>query len=298
MESPRTTLEQWRALQTVVDAGGFAAAARQLHRSQSAVSHALGRLQAQLGLQLLRIEGRKAVLTEAGAVLLGRARPLLSAAADLELFARNLERGWEAEIHLVADAALPSGLLMEVLRRFHPLSRGARVQLKEVVMSGAVEALEEGSADLVISSQLPPQRLADSLLDIEFIAVAHPDHPLHQLGHRLSQVDLAVHLQVVIRDSGIRTRRDFGWLGSEHRWTVTSIDAAVAAVQAGLGYAWLPRHQIRTPLEAGELHPLNLSEGSIYRSPLYLLYGQPQAVGPATQLLAKLFRDLAADYGP
>lgn len=296
MTTPRTTLEQWRALQTVVDAGGFASAARQLHRSQSAVSHTLGRLQAQLGLQLLRIEGRKAVLTEVGAVLLGRARSVLSAAADLEQFARTLERGWEPEIHLVVDAALPSTLLMEVLRRFRPVSQGTRVQLRQVVMSGADEALEAGDADLVIGTRLPTERLGDTLLEIEFIAVAHPEHPLHQLGRNLTQADLIDQLQVVIRDSGVRSRRDAVWLGSEHRWTVTSIDNAVAAIQAGLGFSWLPRHQIQAQLADGSLRPLPLTEGQLYHSQLYMLYGRPQTVGPATRLLADLFRAQAKDY--
>ena len=44
------------------------------------------------------------------------------------------------------------------------------------------------------------------------------------------------------------------------------------------------------------MRPLDLSEGSVYRSPLYLLFGQPPAVGPATQLLAELFREQAKDY--
>ncbi|MBI5462148.1 MAG: LysR family transcriptional regulator [Gammaproteobacteria bacterium] len=298
MDSSRITLDQWRALQTVVDAGGFAQAAARLHRTQSAVSHAVARLQAQLGLQVLRIEGRKAVLTEAGVAVLGRARELLRGAADLEQFARNLERGWEAEIRLVADAALPSALLMEALRRFKPLSQGTRVQLRQVVMSGAEEALEEGGADLVIGTHLPPHCLGDLLLEVEFVAVAHPEHALHRLGRTLTQADLADQVQVVIRDSGARNPRDAGWLVTEDRWTVTSIDNAIAAVQAGLGFSWLPRLQIQALLDQGGLRPLPLEEGQRHRGSLYLLYGHPQQVGPATRLLAEQFRTLAAEFAP
>ncbi len=297
MDSPRITLDQWRALQAVVDAGGFAQAAARLHRTQSAVSHAVARLQTQLGLQVLRIEGRKAVLTEAGVAVLGRARALLRTATELEQFAHNLERGWEAEIRLVADAALHSALLMEALRRFQPISQGTRVQLQQVVMSGADEALEEGSADLVIGSRLPPQVLGDLLLEIDFVAVAHPEHALHQLGRSLTQADLVDQLQVVIRDSGVRSPRDSGWLAAE-RWTVTSIDNAVAAVQAGLGFSWLPRPQVQTLLDQGGLRLLPLEEGQVQRGQLYLMYGRPQQVGPATRLLAEQFRRVAAECAP
>ena len=74
MKAPRVTLDQWRTLQAVVDHGGFAQAAEVLHRSQSSVSYTVARMQEQLGVPLLRIDGRKAVLTEAGDVLLRRSR--------------------------------------------------------------------------------------------------------------------------------------------------------------------------------------------------------------------------------
>ncbi len=49
MDTLKTTLEQWRAFHAVIESGGFSPAAKALHRSQSAVSHAVARLQEQLG---------------------------------------------------------------------------------------------------------------------------------------------------------------------------------------------------------------------------------------------------------
>ena len=63
MSLPRTTLEQWAVLAAVIDRGGFAQAAAALHRSQSAVSYAVARLQELLDTPLLSLKGRKAVLT-------------------------------------------------------------------------------------------------------------------------------------------------------------------------------------------------------------------------------------------
>ena len=54
----KTSLEQWAVLAAVVDQGGFAQAAETLHRSQSAVSYAVGRLQEALEVPLLAIQGR------------------------------------------------------------------------------------------------------------------------------------------------------------------------------------------------------------------------------------------------
>ena len=180
MNLPRTTLEQWRILQAIIDQGGFARAAEHLHRSQSAISYTIARLQEQIGVPLLEIEGRKARLTAAGEVLLRRSRGLVDGALELEQLAHNLQQGWEPEIKLVVDAAFPVALLMAVLKQFAPLCRGTRVQLQEVVLSGAEEALIDGGVDLVISAVVPQGFLADALVEIEFVAVAHVDHPFRR----------------------------------------------------------------------------------------------------------------------
>ena len=115
MTLPRTTLEQWAVLATVIDRGGFAPAARVLHRSQSAISYALARLQESLGVALLSIQGRKAVLTQHGETLLRRARPLLQDLATLEDLAASLDRGWESQLNLVVDVAFPRERLLRIV---------------------------------------------------------------------------------------------------------------------------------------------------------------------------------------
>ncbi|MGD8689953.1 MAG: LysR family transcriptional regulator, partial [Gammaproteobacteria bacterium] len=66
---PRITLEQWRALRAVVDHGGYAQAAEALHKSQSSVTYAIQKLESLLAVRAFEVQGRKAVLTEAGKAL-------------------------------------------------------------------------------------------------------------------------------------------------------------------------------------------------------------------------------------
>ena len=73
----RSTLEQWRMFQAVVEHGGFAQAAEAVHKSQSSINHAVHKLQEQIGLPLLEVVGRKAQLTDAGTLMLRRAGQLL-----------------------------------------------------------------------------------------------------------------------------------------------------------------------------------------------------------------------------
>ncbi|MGV8502306.1 LysR substrate-binding domain-containing protein, partial [Pseudomonas aeruginosa] len=100
------------------------------------------------------------------------------------------------------------------------------------------EALIQGAADLAISGLIIPGHLGADLSVVEFVAVAHPDHPLHRLPRELTPQDLENQMQVVIRDSGRLQPRDHGWLDPEQRWTVGSLATAATFVGNGLGFAW------------------------------------------------------------
>lgn len=294
---PRTTLEQWHVLQAIVEHGSFAKAAEALHRSQSSVSYMVARLQEQLDLPLFVIEGRKAQLTEAGRVLLADARRLLADASGLEEAARNLKGGWEPEIRLVVDGLFPRPLLVQVLREVNASCTQSRLQLKETVLSGAEEALLNGEADVVIGNSVPPGFLGDPLMDIEFIAVAHPDHPLHKLDRDLTTDDIERELQIVVRDSGTQGRDD-GWLGATRRWTVTSASTRMALMRAGLGFGWAPHAHIEDDLARGLLKPLPLCEGRTRKRTLYLILAEPKQAGPGARKVAEIIRaSVAAGAG-
>lgn len=293
MKAPRVTLEQWRTLQAVVDHGGFAQAAEALHRSQSSISYTVARMQEQLGVPLLRIDGRKAVLTEAGTLLLRRSRQLVKQASQLEELAHHMEQGWEAEVRLVLDAAYPTRQVVEALSAFMPQSRGCRVLLREEVLSGVEEALTEGEADLAISGLILPGQLGTDLANVEFVAVAHPDHALHRLQRELTFQDLEAQLQIVTRDSGRRQQRDVGWLGAEQRWTVGSLATAATFVSSGLGFAWLPSHLIQRELAEGKLRPLPLGNGARREMRFFLYPNKDRQMGPATRILSELLRQIA-----
>ncbi|MGB3289095.1 MAG: LysR family transcriptional regulator [Burkholderiaceae bacterium] len=296
MPTLKTTLEQWRVLQAIVEHGGYAQAAEALHRSQSSISYMAARLQEQVGVPLLEIEGRKARLTESGRALLAQAADLLNDAAKLEQRAATLEQGWEAEVKLVVDAAFPTPLLLEALAQFTRVADQTRLQLTEVVLSGAEEALIEQRADVLVGTRVPAGYLGNLLLDVDFIAVAHPSHNLHRLARELDGDDLKREMQVVLRDSGTVNPRDEGWLGSAQRWTVSSLETSAAMVADGLGFAWLPRHLIQRRLDEGALWPLPLNRGQIRRVSLYLTFGKQDGAGPAARQLAQVLSRSAQAY--
>jgi DNA-binding transcriptional LysR family regulator len=290
MNLPKTTLEQWALLAAVVDEGGFAPAASVLHRSQSAVSYGIARLQEALGVSLLSLEGRKSVLTPMGQALLARSRALLGELHSLEQLALSLKRGWEAELKLAVDAAFPRPRLLGIIAQLQKSCPQTQIQLTDVVLSGAEEAIASGSADIIVTSRVPRGYLGDPLIDVEFVAVAHRDHALFKLERELQAEDLKRYVQAVVRDSGTQQPRDDGWLGSEHRFTVSSMEASLSTVLAGLAYAWLPEHLLEPHLHNGELRRLPLSSGGTRRVALYLVLSRPDGAGPAARAARMAFQ--------
>ncbi len=296
MKIPRGTLEQWQVLQAIVECGGYAQAAEALHRSQSSVSYMVAKLQEQLGVELLQMDGRRARLTSQGELLLRRARELLDHAFALEELALSMNTGWEAELRFAVDSLFPSALLVEILREFEPLARHTRLHLEEVILSGAEDVLLEKRADIVIANRVPAGFLSDPLMEIEFIAVAHPAHPLHALERSVGEDDLTRHLHIVVRDSGHLNPRDAGWLGSTQRWTVTNPVTRMEMICGGLGFGWLARHKIADQLESGSLKALPLRSGQKRRISLALVVANAERPGPAACQLVSIIRSTVARH--
>ncbi|WP_457808316.1 LysR family transcriptional regulator [Kushneria sp. EE4] len=286
----RVTLVQWQMLAAVVDHGGFARAAEAIHKSPSSIHHAVHKLEAQLGVQLLDISGRQLRLTESGEMLLRRARQLLESADNIEAVADSLSGGLEAEIAIAIDQILAPETLCFALDRFSTRFPHTRIQLHEAVLNGGVEMLLDDRVDLLICGLPVPGYLGELLGAIRFIAVAHPDHPLHQLGRSLDLRDLRQHRQIVTRDSALREQNDSGWLKAEQRWTVSHVATCLDVLARGLGFAWVSQARVQPLLDSGQLRALPLQAGGIREVPLSLYINDVEGAGPAVQAMAEALR--------
>ncbi len=292
--TPRVTLDQWRALVAVVDAGGYAQAAEDLHKSQSAVTYAVQKLESQLGVQAFEIQGRKAVLTPTGRLLYRRAHALLEDAGGLERAAGSLSAGWEAEIRLVAEILFPSWLLLQCLDRFGSESAHTRFEVVESVIGGATEALLSGRVDLAIAPTVPTGFLGDPLMRLRIVPAAHPQHPLHRLGRPLTIRDLRAYRHLVVRDSAATRDPRAVSVEVDQRWTVSNLSTSIEAARMGYGFAWYPEEKIREELATGMLKTLPLREGSERFVELYLILPDRDAAGPGTLRLAEIIREQVA----
>ncbi|MDO8844079.1 LysR family transcriptional regulator [Methylicorpusculum sp.] len=289
--SPHITLEQWRSLIEVVDAGGYAQAAEKLCKSQSAVSYAVQKIESLLDIKAFEVQGRKAILTPTGHMLYRRALALVNEAKDLERAVHKLSAGWEAVITIAAEILFPSERLLTCLDRFGQESPGTRIELIESVLGGTSDALLSGNVDLAISPQLPPGFLGNVLMRIRLLAVAHSGHPLHHYDRELSYSDLRAHRHVVIRDSGSKRDQRAVSVEVDQRWIVSQVATSIQAVAMGYGFAWLPEESIREELSAGILKPLPLKTGHTREVPLYLILANPDFAGPGVSRLAEILTE-------
>jgi len=291
----KTTLEQWRMFKAVVDHGGFNQAAEVIHKSQSTIHHAVHKLEETLGVQLLEVKGRKALLTDAGEMMLRRANYLLDEAAKIEAVATTLSAGVESRLSVAVDQVFPQAILYQALANVSAEFPLLHIELIETVLSGSNELLQQGKVDLALSDTPLADGFYEELCQIEFVATAHPSHALHHLDRTLTFEDLKACRQIVVRDSALTTNTDSGWLGADQRWTVSHIRTSVEMVSQGFGFAWLPMPHIQPLLEAGTLKPLPLAQGLSRNGTIYLLFRDADGLGPAVRSLIGELRLLTQD---
>jgi DNA-binding transcriptional LysR family regulator len=257
----RISLKQWRVLHAVIDCNGFSAAAEKLHISQSAISYTIAKMQEQLGIPLLRIEGRKAQITREGRALLEKSRNVIRSAIELEALAEKMRQGWKQELRLMVHQECPQNFVMAAIDQFSSSTPGIRVMLQEGCDDEIEEALCNDAVDLAICAQAPLGLIAERLICVEYIAVADPEHPLAQMNGLLKCAHLADHVRIML-DKPRATFRLSGLEGARRNGTqmrVRSFDMMLAALKEKAGYAWLPGLRAKPLLEAGSLKRLDVS---------------------------------------
>lgn len=249
-------LDAMRAFVAVAELESFAAAARRLRLSPAAATRAVAGLEDHLGLTLLSRTTRRVRLTERGAIYLDACRRLL---ADLE-DGERLVRGDNAEPRgtLTVSAPILFGRLhvqpvaLDLLRR-HP-----RLDIRLMLSDRVIGLVEEGVDVAVRIGQLSDSALATrKIAEVQRILVASPVY-LAERGAPQTPADLEDH--DIVAFEGVDASLDWR-LGPDGglavrvrpRLSVNSADAAVAAVEAGLGITRALSYQVLDGLAAGRL---------------------------------------------
>ena len=232
MPTPREVLtpDALSLLQAVALTGSFAAAARELGLVPSAVTYRIRQVEDALDVLLFDRSSRQARLTDAGAELLREGARLLQ---EIDAVANRVKRvatGWESQLTIAIDTAISCSTVMELAQAFFDLAPTTRLRLRDEALSGTLEALTSGQADLAIGVTQEPgttpglQTLV--LGELEFVFAVAPRHPLANLPEPIGEVDLMRHRAVAVADSAQRlSPMTVNLLPGQDVFTVTTMAA-------------------------------------------------------------------------
>jgi DNA-binding transcriptional LysR family regulator len=264
MSSPRDVLtpDAFAMLQTVVEAGSFAAAARRLDLVPSALSYRVRQIEDALDVLLFDRSARQARLTEAGAELLREASWLLNEIDAVANRVRRVATGWEPMLTIAMDSVIVRDPMLDLATAFFALDPPTRLKLRDETLLGTIEAVTRGEADIAVGAVLDASSLAFGTMGIRsrplgnlrFVYAVAPHHPLARIDVPLSDAVLRQHRAVAAADS---TRLGRGMtvnlVSGQDVLTVPSTQAKLAAQLHGLGGGFLPEPMARPYIEAGHL---------------------------------------------
>jgi DNA-binding transcriptional LysR family regulator len=250
------TLDQLRTFVAAVDEGSFSAAGRRLRRAQSVVSQTLANLEAQLGIKLFDRSARYPQLTDEGRSLLPDARAVADNIDEFKARARGMREGREPELAVAMDVMYP----MEALTRAATHSRKTYphtpLRLYVEALGAVIKPVLDRNCSIGIVGSLPtiPDELqAEPLLDLPFITVVSPGHPLAGKRGAVSSAAAAKQVQLVLTDrTALTSGRDFGVV-SPLTWRLADLGAKHAFLRAGLGWGHMPLHMVQEDLDRKQL---------------------------------------------
>ncbi len=149
-EAPKRTLnlDALRSFVAICETGSFRRAAERVHKSPSAVSLQIGKLEELLGTRLLDRDARHVVLTEQGGMLLGQARRLLG--LNDETLALFQEAPLVGRLRLAAPHDLGISLVPHLLRRLAESHPGLHVDVRLGTSKAVQMGIMEGSVNLAL----------------------------------------------------------------------------------------------------------------------------------------------------
>lgn len=247
MPTPRDVLtpSALAMLQVIADTGSFAAAARATNMVPSALTYRVRQMEDALDVLLFDRSSRQAQLTEAGAELLREGAGLL---AEIDAVANRVKRmatGWEPEFTVAIDSIIDQATVMELCTHFFALNPPTRLKLRAETLSGTLETLVCGQADLALGVVMDDNTKTglqrEALGTVDFVFAVAPHHPLAQLPEPLSDQTIRQHRAVAIADS-VRQGMSIsiGLLTGQDVFTVADMPAKLDAQLRGLGAGFLP----------------------------------------------------------
>jgi DNA-binding transcriptional LysR family regulator len=296
----RTDLNQMAIFATVVRAGSFTSAARELGMPKSTVSKRVGELESRLGLRLLHRTTRNVKLTNAGNAYYEHCKRIVEEAEAADRTVADEDASPRGTVRVTAPLLLGE-TLAPVMERF--LSEHPAVSLQLWLTDRRVDLIGEG-----VDVAIRPGELADSSLvarrlgDIEHVICASPNY-LRGRDPVKVPIDLRAHWCIGFQDGrteGLWTFERDGERRSiavEGRYGVSSLRLIRSGALAGLGVANVPEFLVRDDIRDGRLVRL-LQKWTIGRGAVHLVFPTSRKLSPRVRALVDFITTTFAENRP
>lgn len=252
------TPEALEMLLRIAETGSFASAAREVGMVPSALTYRVRQIEEALDVLLFDRSSRQARLTEAGLELVREGRRMLN---ELDAIANRVKRvatGWEPQLTIAIDSIINHATVMDLCTSFLALNPPTRLRIRTETLSGTLEALTSGLADLslgVVAEAGATTGLQIKPLGVQrFIFAVAPHHPLAGLDQPLSDETIGQYRAVAAADSVQRGGGvSVGLISGQDVFTVSTMQSKLDAQLRGLGCGFLPEGLARPYIETGRL---------------------------------------------
>lgn len=286
------SIDQAKALCAVVECGGYAKAAENLHKSHSALIYLLKGLEEQCGFAIFDRKAYRNTLTPSGRRVYQACLDILAKVEELARLCDQLNQGWEPSVRIVFDGILPFGPFLKIYKKFKSEKAPTVVQTYADYLQDVEKSFHSLVADIMISI-LPvesPDLEAVSLKTFKSYLVAHKNHPIHKNHKRWSLEELHQFYFLTIRSP----HQSFGLNTLEFEksasFFMSDFSAKKEAILKEVGFGWLPEHMIESELKNQILLPVKWERKSTHEvKPT--IYIRKQAVGGrAISLIVELLK--------
>jgi DNA-binding transcriptional LysR family regulator len=276
-----------RYVVAIAETSNFTRAAERCHVAQSALSHQVKRLEAELGVALFLRSSRRVRLTPAGVAFVSAARQCLEAAgrAVADASAAIGEVRGRLNVGMIPTvAAVDVPVALRELRRRHPQ---VRVGLRTGVSDGLGTDVIEGRLDVAFlglpSNRQPLGLQWRELAQQRLVAVLPPDHPWSRRKRiRLADLVDEPHVDFPYATAGReQTDQAFAKAGfaRDVAYEVSDVALMAGLIRCGLAIGFLPAPYVEVARELDGLVPITIADAP--RRTEYVVWASP-GPSPAT----------------
>lgn len=253
----------------VAQQGTLTAAAEKLHLTQSALSHAVRKLEDHLGLAIWHREGRSLRLTQAGEYLLAAANRLLPQLAYTEERLRQFAQGERGSLRIGMECHPCYQWLLKIVSPYLAQWLDVDVDVKQKFQFGGIGALFGYEIDMLVTPDplYKPGLTFEPVFDYEQVLVVCSQHPLrgaeYVLPKQLSDETLITYPVAIERLDIYNLFLTPAGIAPKRHKIIETTDIMLQMVASGRGVAALPRWLVEEQSAKFDVIPLRLGRRGV-----------------------------------